>query len=219
MDLSHWLAVTLPAIMYEIMRDTNTYSRFVAWVKVLLPVAALALLSTLFLFSRGVGTGGSIPFSEADIAERAETPRVTGPNFSGVMQNGTALEVKAETATPDPNEAGLLLAENLRASVDTPSGIQFDIRSDEGLMDGGAGAFSLTGGVEIVSSAGMQMTTEILETAIDGSVMQAPGEVAVTGRFGTFHANAMELELAEPGGNTYVLVFKGGVKLIYSPVN
>jgi len=203
----------------EMMKNTNVYSRFVAWVKVLLPLAALAILSTMFLFSRGSNTGGGIPFSKSDIEERAQTPRITGPNFTGVTQNGTALSIQAETATPNPDDARFLAAENLRASIDTPSGTRFDISSDQGLMDGGAQVFTLTGGVQIESSAGVQMTTDILEAALDGAIMQAPGPVAVTGRFGNFHANAMELELAEPDGNTYVLVFKGGVKLIYTPEN
>ncbi|MGB0902187.1 LPS export ABC transporter periplasmic protein LptC [Halocynthiibacter sp.] len=201
------------------MNNTNSYSRFVAWVKILLPLTALALLSTMFLFSRGTGEGGAIPFTERDIEERAQTPRATNPNFTGVTQNGTALSIQARTATPDPTDPRLLDAEGLRAAIDTPSGTRFDIMSDQGHMNGAEQVFTLTGDVEIESSAGMRMTTGQLDTAMDGSVMNAPGPVSVTGRFGSFDANSMELAVEEPGGNTYVLVFKGGVKLVYTPQN
>ncbi|MBI1493857.1 LPS export ABC transporter periplasmic protein LptC [Halocynthiibacter styelae] len=201
------------------MNNVYTYSRFIAWVKVILPLAALALLSTLFLFSRGSGTGGAIPFSEREIEERAQTPRVTRPNFTGVTGNGTALSVQAETATPDPEDAGRLAAEGLQASIDTPGGTRFEIVSDSGQMNNADQMFSLSGDVRIESSEGMQMSTSEIETALDGSILTAPGAVSVTGRFGSFDADSMLLELAEPDSNTYVLVFKGGVKLVYTPVN
>ena len=48
----------------------DRYSRMIVWLKVLLPLMALALLSTLFLLSRNVDPLASIPFAQAEIDER-----------------------------------------------------------------------------------------------------------------------------------------------------
>ena len=52
----------------------NVHSRVVGWLKILLPLAALALLSTLFLFSRGSDPTANLPFSETELNEIARQP-------------------------------------------------------------------------------------------------------------------------------------------------
>ena len=45
------------------------YSAFVAWVKTLLPIAALGMLSTIFLFSGKIDVTKSLPYAELNVAE------------------------------------------------------------------------------------------------------------------------------------------------------
>ncbi len=47
----------------------NTYSRVVAWLKILLPLLALAILSTLFLVARTIDPAQNIPYADVDIDE------------------------------------------------------------------------------------------------------------------------------------------------------
>ena len=42
-------------------------TRTVRWLRVLLPLAALAMLSTLFLFSRGGDSESQIPYADVEI--------------------------------------------------------------------------------------------------------------------------------------------------------
>ena len=44
------------------------YSALVAWLKTLLPIVALGLLSTIFLFSGRVDVTQSLPYTEHNIA-------------------------------------------------------------------------------------------------------------------------------------------------------
>ena len=57
----------------------DRYSRMVTFLKVLLPLAALALLSTLFLISRGINTKATIPFAAHEIEERMRGQQITAP--------------------------------------------------------------------------------------------------------------------------------------------
>ena len=42
----------------------NVHSRVVFWLKIILPLLALAILSTLFLFSRRIDTDQALPYAE-----------------------------------------------------------------------------------------------------------------------------------------------------------
>ena len=78
----------------------DRYSRMVAFLKVLLPLAALALLSTLFLISRGMNTEATIPFAAHEIEERMRGQQITAPFFSGTTAQGDEIAVTASIARP-----------------------------------------------------------------------------------------------------------------------
>jgi len=84
----------------------NAYSRFVQWAKILFPLIALGLLSTMFLFSRNVDPSNAIPFADIDVEQIARDQQLSSPRFSGTTSGGASIIVDAETAMPDydPNE-------------------------------------------------------------------------------------------------------------------
>jgi hypothetical protein len=69
----------------------NLHSALVAWLKILLPLAALAVLSTLFMVSRSVDPADAIPYAQVDIEDRLRDPRLTDAIFAGMTQDGTAV--------------------------------------------------------------------------------------------------------------------------------
>ena len=64
----------------------DSYSFFVAWAKTLLPIAALGMLSTIFLFSGKVDVTQSLPYAELNVAEIIREQRITKPYFTGISQ-------------------------------------------------------------------------------------------------------------------------------------
>ena len=59
----------------------NRRSVIVAWLRVLLPLGALAVLSTLFLLSRKPDPDAAIPYARVDAEALARQPRVTAPSL------------------------------------------------------------------------------------------------------------------------------------------
>ena len=59
------------------MAAPNTYSTVVSWAKIILPLVALGLLSTLFLFSRTPDPNRAIPFAAVDVEELAREQPAT----------------------------------------------------------------------------------------------------------------------------------------------
>ncbi|MBL9052753.1 MAG: hypothetical protein JNN02_03385, partial [Tabrizicola sp.] len=49
------------------MAGTDAHTRVVTWLKVLLPLAALAILSTLFLLADQINPDDALPFAEVDV--------------------------------------------------------------------------------------------------------------------------------------------------------
>lgn len=196
----------------------NTHSRVVAWAKIVLPLAALALLSTLFLASGKLDPTDVIPYSDIEIAELAREPRLTAPEFAGVTEDGASLSVTARDARPDPDGGVGASATGIAAQVQTPDGFRAEITAGEGRFDPAGGRLILTGAVEMTLSTGYQLQTELLDIAIDRTRLTAPGAVHATAPFGQIEAGAMQLS-ADAVATPHLLVFNNGVKLIYLPQN
>lgn len=192
----------------------NAHSRIVAWLKVLLPLAALALLSTLFLVSRRMSPEMDLPYSEVEVQEIARESRLNAPRFSGVTADGAALSVTAVAARPDLARPGDASAEGLAGRLETPDGIVTTLASASGRLDAGADLVTLQGDVRVETSAGYRMTSERLNAALDRTRLESPGTVSATAPMGRIEAGSM-LMTAE--GAHYVVVFKDGVKLVYRP--
>lgn len=208
------------------MAFDNAHSRLVALFKVLLPVAALAVLATLFLFQQTIDPSRAIPYATVDVEEIAREAAIGGPTYAGVGEDGTAMTVAAATARPDPADPRRMTAEAIVAALEMPDGSRADITAAAGAVDGPAGRIELTGGVEIVTSTGYRVRTERLAATLDRTHVTTDTPIRAEGPPGRIEAAAMEIvgaegadgaEGAEGAEARYLLVFRGGVKLLYDP--
>ena len=193
----------------------NPYSRFVQFAKIALPLLALVLLSTLFLFSRSVDIEDAIPIFEGaeDIAREQS---LASPKFSGVTSDGSTISVTAETAKPNPTNPRLMSAKNVQADIVTTSGTQISVVANNAEYDGTEDTLDLMGQVRINTSTGYQLNTDALVANMAETGLVSSGPVTGTGPTGDLEAGQMELSGTS---GSQVLVFKGGVKLIYQPKN
>ncbi|QBF34069.1 LPS export ABC transporter periplasmic protein LptC [Thalassococcus sp. S3] len=191
------------------------YSRIVAIFKVVLPLAALAILSTLFLLSRGADEDAIIPFSEADIENRLRDQQITAPFFSGVTPNGEEVMVTAERARPGVG-GSLPGAENLSGRIRLSNGADITLTATEGTIDPAEDRVTFDGAVRIVTSTGFEITTDTLHSALDKIDAATPGPVFGTGPMGRFDAGQMRITAKSETENVHLL-FQNGVKLIYDP--
>lgn len=190
----------------------NRYSRFVQLAKIAFPLAALALLSTLFLFSRSLDPTRAIPFADVDVEKIAREQRLASPKFSGVTSDGSEVTMRAQTATPDPVDGRKLTAEQIEATINTRAGLVYDIEANDALYDGNDESLQLTGDVVITTSSGYRLETQELRTNLKDTALEIP--VEVTGSGPETELRADRLDLVNRDGSQ-VLVFKGNVKLIY----
>ncbi len=196
----------------------DTRSRIVNWLKILLPLTALGLLSTLFLVSRTIDTSQSIPLGRADLETRTGNQQITSPRFSGVTDEGHALSFVAQNARLHPDQTERVLANVLTARIDMINGGEIVITSRNGDVNDASGLAVLTGNVVLTSTTGYRIATEHLETQMRELGAETAGDVTGDGPPGKLDAGKMLMTTDTQSGDVHLL-FTNGVKLIYDPVN
>lgn len=195
----------------------DRYSRLIAFLKVVLPLAALGLLSTLFLLSRSVDPTTTLPFNEAEVTERLRDSRITKPYFSGETDGGDQIIFTADAARPAGN-GRLAEADALSAQITLSDGGRVMLEAATGSFDPGQDLARFDGMVTITTSTGYSLRTEALESALNRIAARSDGPVEGDGPLGQLAAGHLEIT-SDPETNAAHLVFKNGVKLIYDPAN
>jgi len=196
-------------------RDANFHTRAVVWLKIFLPLSALALLSTLFLFARSpANQEQTLPF--AQIQEIANEHRITAPQFSGVTDNGALVVVKAQSAQPDDDRQELLKVVDIHITLNRPSGRNLQVTARESVIDTSAQTARLNGLARIVTSDGYQVETTGLSANLKTGEIETDGAMAAQVPFGSLTAGKMHVALRESGIGQRLL-FTQGVRLLYRP--
>lgn len=190
------------------------HSRLVAWLKVVLPLIALAILSTLFLLSRQTPTEGTLPYADVDVNDLAREQRLAAPRFSTVTADGASISFQARMVRPQGDGAGGPTAEGLTGEIETVDGLKATLAALRGRIDTAGGWADLAGDVQVATSTGYTIASQSLRASLDSTQLGSDGPVTATAPFGRIDAGAMLLR-REAGGD--VLVFDKGVKLIYDP--
>lgn len=188
----------------------------VAWLKVALPLAALGLLSTLFLLSRVVDPTESIPFADTEVQDRLLNQQISGPYYSGTTANGDKIAFVAEKVVTPNGLTGANRAEDVFVKIEMVSGTTMNVTSKRARVNVGQDVADLTGNVVITTSQGYIITSEALIARIAALDLRSPDTVFATTPAGELTAGSMRLMSPEPNTPAQ-LVFTNGVKLIYQP--
>jgi lipopolysaccharide export system protein LptC len=196
-------------------------ARMLSWTKIVLPMASLAILSSLFLFSKSHAPVEGIPTFSGDLDEFVSKERITGPRFTGMTASGISLVIRADEAGPKALGGKTFEAQAMAAIVETPNGGRVDIRAALGVIDPVSMTAKLTDGITLVTSSGYTARTQGLVFALDHLDIRSEGEILANGPLGEIHAGQMNIHGetldGEDGEVGYAMIFKNGTKLIYKP--
>lgn len=202
-------------------QSIHLYSRFVGFAKIVLPLAALAILSSLFLFSKTNDPGKGLRLFDGDLSEFASKERITAPRFAGMTPSGVTIQISAEEASPRGTGGPAFDATDLFARIEMPDGNVVEVIAPLGSIDGLTDMSELTGGIILKTTGGYYAKTHGLTFALNALDIASQGEISATTPIGDMQAGQMTLSLAKPTHDdeepSYDLVFKNGVKLIYKP--
>lgn len=197
-------------------RADNRYSQFVLAAKIILPLLALGLLSSLFLLSGAPEGEQTIPFSEIELEEIVEGQRVMRPHYRTVLDSGATARFTAESARPDMTDPDRFMATEITGQIIQLDGIQIDIRGAEGVMDSDTRTIRIEGGLRLARTDGFTLSTEGAEARLDGQWAETTSDVIVLGPGLTLSAGRAVVE-PDPVSGGREVVFTDGVKLVYTP--
>ncbi|MFM7442981.1 MAG: hypothetical protein ACKO2N_03560, partial [Tabrizicola sp.] len=169
------------------MARADTHTRIVGWLKVALPLTALAILSTLFLVARRIDPEDALPYAEVDVEDLAREPRMTAPTYAGTTSDGAALTLSAEEARP-AGEGAPAKAAVLRLELATPDGSRTDLVAGTAQMTPGAREVVLSGGVTVTTSSGYRLETAEVAAKLDRTGLESRAPVTATGPAGDIRA-------------------------------
>ena len=202
------------------MASGSRYSKVVMGLKLTLPLVALGLLSTLFLFSDPPDPEQAIPYAEVDVEQLARDQRLTQPRFAGVLEDGRELTIVADAATPSFDAArtrtNAIATENVSGRMALADGDTLTLNAANGYIDLEGQVADLSGGVIASTELGYQLVTEAILVQLVQTGLTSDTDVEITGPGIRLTAGAMEV--SGPSGGT-VVSFTGGVRLLYGPEN
>ena len=194
----------------------DTHSRIVAWAKIILPIIALGLLSTLFLLSNSVDPISTIPFSEADIEERTRNQQISSPEVFAVTSRGDFVALNAEFARQSDEDKEITVAQSVTTSIELVSGARIDMSAGEAAYDAKNSTIDLSKNVYAKTTHGYEFVANAISVNMLELSVSSDGAISGKGPATTLEAGQMQIEV--PAGKKDAhLLFSNGVKLIYQP--
>jgi lipopolysaccharide export system protein LptC len=190
------------------------YSRLIAWLKILLPLGALVLLSTIFLFSRGPDPIATIPVLTGG-ADPSKSEQIGAPFYAGTTDGGQGLTLAARQARIGDDKNAGIVADDLRAVIDIDPGNRIMIDATLGRVDN-EDRLVMRNGVTLESSSGYSVHTDGMDAALDRVDMESTAPVRADGPGLTLSAGKLLVRDAGQGADIQLL-FTDGVKLVYTP--
>jgi len=192
----------------------NFHSQLVGWAKIVLPLCALALLSTLFLFARG--TTDPSDFALGEVAEIAQEQRVSALRFSGVTLDGSVIVIAAKSARPDSNRDDTITIDDMRLRLDGADGTTIEVTAIQGEVDSASQEARLLGLARLETSNGYAMETNGLTAELETGRIMSDGTVEIRAPFGELTAGQITIETSSEATGQQML-FTQGVRLLYYP--
>ena len=192
----------------------NLHSQLVGWAKIILPMSALALLSTLFLLARDANTTDDTALAQAE--EIAREQKVTAPEFAGVTDTGDTIIISAKSAHPDTARPDTIQIDDIRMRLNTTDGSFVEVTAVEGEIDGRAHIASFLGLARLQTSNGYEMETNGLVAELQTGRVTSNGLLEIRAPFGELTAGMVTFQVATADAGQQML-FTNGVRLLYRP--
>ncbi|MDH3668190.1 MAG: LPS export ABC transporter periplasmic protein LptC [Paracoccaceae bacterium] len=192
------------------------YNRLVAWSKIILPAAVLAVIAAFYLASRGGDPLEKI-FSPEDLATLGAGLKLENPRFAGVTRDGEAFAIRADWAVPDSAMPRVIDLERPQGEFELTDGRQINVTATTGRMRREEKVLTFSGKVVLDTSDGYHVETAELEVDLKRKTARTPGPVTGEGPSGRIEAGSFRAGPGAGEGSARQLWFENGVRVVLNP--
>ncbi len=203
-------------------RKRGKYSRFVAFLKIGLPLVSIGLLGTVFLVTspddfRGTG----LVFTESDREALGKGLRINNATISGATEAGDIYLFKAVVLVPDALDPKIVTADSISGVITFKNGTIMELFAETAKLDRAAQFFRFSGNARLQTSDGYVAHTAGLNGNLRTGVVESEGQIEADGPAGHIIAGSMKIQISQPSATDHaentVIRFGNGVKLIFLP--
>ncbi|MGF1473978.1 MAG: LPS export ABC transporter periplasmic protein LptC [Geminicoccaceae bacterium] len=193
----------------RLLRASKAYSRFVGSMRILLPLAALALIAVLIFWSRLPGlSGGFILPSVDDISISSEEGmKMENPHYVGETDKAEPYEVTADVAVIDPQQPDLIELRIAEAKVDR-TGRDWRLTAGRAFYDRERKRLDMDEGIELSSSDGYLFEAQAADVELEEGRLTGRSPISGGGPAGTLQADRFAMDSKQD-----LMRFSGNVRV------
>lgn len=170
------------------------HSLIVRWLKVILPICAVAVLSSYALFmQRSIDVGGGGKLELGPVAFSSDVLTMHNPRYEGYGKDGTRFSVAARSAEQDIQQDGPIRLNTIEGTIVQPNNTKTTLQATRGVFDSEANELELLDSIEIKSSDGMTARLTRAMVFMKESKIVSNDPVTVEMATGTLAGNSMVL--------------------------
>ena len=181
------------------VRDTGTlegaerYSQFVRAMRVMLPIAAVALVSVIIIYSIVNKPNTQIALSYESLEETAGLVAMTAPKFNGLDPDGRYYVVSADEALRPPGRFDKIELTKVQAQIKENGEARLALNADKGTVDADANHLIFGPAVWVDLQDGFTFETDHAFADLNSGIVEGKTSVSGKSPFGTFQADRFEL--------------------------
>ena len=194
-------------------RHDARYSRFVALLRYLLPILAVALLALVAIWPQIHGgiDGFRLQALKLDPSD-ISTLRMSRARYQGIDENDRPYRLTAEGAIQNPRDKNLVALEIPQAELTMENGSQVTVAAESGVYNGSGKTLDLMGKVRVTRDDGYVFETEVARVDLAAGTVAGDDPVVGHGPGGTIRAEGFRV--LQKGA---VVEFRGASRLLLPP--
>ncbi len=188
-------------------------SFIVRGLKVLLPLAALAIFGSLFVFSSARYSDG-LSFEGVDLSSLEEGLKLAHPRFTGTTNRGEPFSVTAEWALPDAPRPQRVELSKVEGEFLLKDGRLITLAADTGVLRPDDKILNLGQGAKLTTSDGYLVSADSAVINAETNTMTATGNIHASGGLGEITSDTMRAaRVVSNGSESAYIWFEKRVKV------
>jgi lipopolysaccharide export system protein LptC len=170
------------------------YTRFVAFMKGALPIAAAAIVAAVVAYSVVPRHPEGVSLAYQRMATLHNDLAMIKPRLTGTDAKGNPFVITADAAIQDPADRHRATLKQVQADVQLDGQHWLNASADGGLFDMDAGTLKLNGGIALYTDSGYELHTQSADVDLKKNIFQGHDAVTGHGPLGSLRADSFLIE-------------------------